>query len=1075
MFSGCQEARNAKLFRLMDASRSGVTSSNKLESTPALNIFNYLYFYNGAGVAIADFDNDGLDDIYLVCNQCADALYLNKGQLSFENVTKLAGIKNDQGWSFGVSVVDINADGWLDIYLTKVGDYKGIKGKNLLFVNEGVNSENIPVFSEQASKYGLDISSFGTQTAFFDYDLDGDLDAFLLNHSVHPNRTYGLGQERRQFDELSGDRLLENRDAYFEDVSAAVGIFQGKIGYGLDVSLGDVNNDGYPDIYVGNDFFENDYLYLSNGDKTFTEVVSGDSNPLGHTTHFSMGNAIDDVNNDGLLDIISLDMLPESLVSFKTSGSEYSFPVYRQYLKNGYSPQFMQNTLHLNNGASFSEVAFQQGVASTEWSWGVLSADFDLDGRKDLIITNGIPGATNDMDYVSFASQQAFQELIEAESVENIKNLDKIPSKYVANYAYRNAPNGFVDVSSEWLGERQSFSNGAAYGDLDNDGDLDLVVNNINERAFIYENLLEKDALNFLKVKLKGAIGNINGVGARVEVYTAEKSLFKENYPNHTYLSSVSPVLHFGLGKSQIADSVIVIWPGGARQTVGNVASNVTLKLDQNDAVFSVRNKEKNQQVLKPTTTNLDFSHQENSTLDFDRSTLIPNAKSNEGPTMAVADIDADGIDDLLVGGAKGQGSKIFLSSAGFSTEHNLSLGLLDPIKEATASHFFDADGDGDLDLVIGFGGNEFISGEALRPGLLINETNEWKKRRDLQELEIHVSKVESFDFDRDGDLDLLVTSNTVTGEFGKSSTNHLLLNESGAFVDGTIAKAPAFYSYGLIEDFQVLDVDSNGYEDVVVAGNWTPITIFYNDGQALNPSTISGSYGLWNSIQVDDFDQDGDVDIVAGNFGLNSRLVATEEQPMRLYRYDFDQNGKVDPILTYYYKDEETVFNSKDELMMQLPFLKKRYLSYRTFAEASVSEIFGENNLERADKKEVHMLQSSYFENQENTKFVSRSLPPEVQVSTIQDIFLEDFNGDGYMDLLVNGNTFELSTQIGRMDGLHGVLLINDQKGFFEVGDNLNILGAVREVETMKIENENIYIIGRNNAAPIFLKKNTE
>ncbi len=1065
--------KTKKLFEFIPIERSGIEFSNELNPTIDLNILTYLYYYNGAGVASADFNNDGLEDLYFVSNQAADKLYLNKGDLTFEDITKPAGINNDTGWSFGVTATDINSDGFIDIYISKVGNYKGIKGRNLLYINQGVNTNGVPSFIEAGPKHGLDISAFCTQTAFFDYDLDGDLDAYVLNHSVHPNSNYGLGEIRKKTDSLSGDMLLRNDNEYFVDVSVESGIYQGAIGYGLDLSIGDLNGDLFPDIYVGNDFFENDYLYINQGDGTFEDLINKKNNPLGHTTHFSMGNAFADLNNDGMQDIISLDMLPQDLVSYKTSGTEYPYSIYHQYLRKGYSPQFMQNTVHLNHAGGFSEAAFQLGISATEWSWAILANDFDLDGYKDLYITNGIPAATNDMDYVKFASEELIQKQLMNPSVDNFEVADKIPSKYVRNYGFKNLGTTFLDVSEDWFEEKNSYSSGAVAVDLDNDGDLDIVTNNINQPAFVYENKSLSGYVNYLKIAYVGDGDNKLGVGAKIRIHAGSLVIREENFPNRTYLSS-SPLNHtIGLGTNTRVDSLIVIWPNGSIQKRYNINSNQSIILSlkdadqiydadsENDSFFELNDKE----LIR-------FSHLDQTVLDFDRDPLIPFAKSNEGPSISVGDINMDGFDDLFLGGGKGQRSKIFFGDSDGLYEPDVWQLDENLIYEVTASHLFDADNDGDLDLLVGYGGNEFVSGEAIQPCIYFND-NGWTQGKKFQEIEQHVSSIKSFDIDKDGDLDLIITSNTVTGQFGKNGKNYILKNENGTFKDVTNLSAPEFMNYGLIEDVKVLDFDKNGYDDILVAGYWIPITIFLNDGEIFKPKIIlPNSEGWWNTIEAADFDNDGDTDLVAGNWGLNTRLRASKEEPITLYRYDFDENEKVDPIISYYHQGEETTLASKDELSKQLPYLNKKYLSYLSFAKASFGELFGPEKLKKASKKRVYNLSSTYFENVENGIFVPQMLPFEAQMSSVQDIMLDDIDEDGFVDMVLVGNSYELSTQLGRLDALHGLVMLNDRKGSFYTGEHLNITGAARKMERITINNDEYLLIGLNNDKPVILKR---
>ena len=547
-FFSCK--RNKTLFVKHNTSSTNIDFDNKLEESPDLNILTDLYFYNGAGVATGDFNNDGLEDLYFTGNQVADKLYLNKGDFKFEDVTDNAGINNSEPWTTGVTIVDINNDGLLDIYICKAGDNKGTRVSNLLYINQGVK-RGIPIFEEDAVAYGLDFKGFSTQATFFDFDLDSDLDMFLLNYSIHPNRNYGNGKKRMEIDTIFGDKLFENIKGQFIDVSTNAGIFQGKIGYGLGVSVSDLNNDGYPDLYIGNDFFENDYLYINQQNKTFKEVISSDITKLGHTTHFSMGNAIGDINNDGLPDIISLDMLPEDIRTYKTSGLEFPYQTYNYYLKNGYAPQYMQNTLHLNLGhGSFSEIAFQSGIASTEWSWGPLIADFDNDGYKDIYITNGILGATNDMDFIRFISNKNIQKRIsQGMSKQDLSFLKGLPKKKTSNYFFKN--NGdktFNNVTDIWSKNIPSFSNGAVYTDLDNDGDLDIVVNNVNEKAFVFENTINSsnNKTNYLKIKFKGGNKNTFGIGAKVKAYSNGTIIIEENFNTRGYLSSIGSILTIG-------------------------------------------------------------------------------------------------------------------------------------------------------------------------------------------------------------------------------------------------------------------------------------------------------------------------------------------------------------------------------------------------------------------------------------------------------------------------------------------------------------------------------------------------
>ena len=1083
LLSACAKKDSTK-FRLISGKDSGITFRNTLHESVDINIFNYMYFYNGGGVAVGDVNGDDLLDVFFTSNQESEALYLNLGGLKFKDITKVAGVEgNPSGWTTGVTMADVNADGKLDIYVSCVGDYLKFKSRNQLFINEGNDRNGVPIFKDRAAEFGLDLIGFSTQAAFFDYDRDGDLDMFMLNHSLHQQGTFGPSSLRNQSHPLAGDKLMRNDNGHFTDVTASSGIYSSVLGYGLGVVVSDVNLDGFPDIYVGNDFHENDYLYINQRNGTFKEMLDS---AMQHTSRYTMGVDLADFNNDAFPDLISMDMLPDNPKILKASMAEDPFDVYNFKLRYGYNHQFARNTLQINNqDGTFSDIALEAGVSATDWSWATFFADFDLDGSKDIFVANGIARRSNDLDYINFIEVDSIQGKLNSKMGQReLRFIEKMPQIKIPNFLFiNNGDSTFTNRAEEWGLGQSSYSNGSAYGDLDNDGDLDLVINNIEDEAMVYENraiTTEFTTHNFLQVNLKGNDGNFFGLGAKAFLYDSGKVQMLECMPTRGYQSSVDYRLTFGVGKSDVIDSLVVIWNNGQFEKITNVMANRRIAVDQKNArdAFDYSSFHRSSAYFKQADAiNIPYKHRENSFAEFNREQLIPHMMSTLGPASAVGDVNNDGREDMFLGGAKRQAGKIFIQTKEGNFQELVNAQLqADSVYEDVDAEFFDADGDGDKDLLVVSGGNEYFGRSLyMTPRLYKNDgKGNFYASKALPEVFFSGSCVAINDFDKDGDIDVFLGARTTTGRYGIKPDSYLLRNEgNGNFTDVTDDIAAELRAFGFIRDAMWADIDEDGDSDLLVAAEWSPITIFVNEKGKLKLLPLPGSgleqsNGWWSCIQASDFDNDGDIDFVAGNLGLNSKFRASESSPVRMYVGDFDKNDSTDQIISHYVDGKEYPFHTRDEMTKQMPFLKKRFLSYHKFADATLTDIFNREDLEKTQQYVSYNFQSCYVENLGNLKFKIMPLPRAIQFSTVDAAITGDFNTDGIPDVILAGNYFPVNVQRGRYDASYGSVLFGKGNGKFDVIPNVesgfSTAGETRELQKITINGSVYYLAVRNN-----------
>lgn len=1072
LFLGCggEPKSGGRLFTLLDKTRTGVDFENTLVPEDDFNIIDYLYFYDGGGVAIGDINNDRLPDLFLTGNQVRDRLYLNRGSFRFDDVTTAAGILSKENtWSTGVSMADVNGDGWLDIYVCRV-NHLTKTGHNQLYINQQDGT-----FKEESQRHGLDFEGLSTHIAWLDYDLDGDLDLYLLNHALHSRESYVPSWGRMIDAPRVGDKFYRQDNGYFVSIAAEAGIYSSALGYGLGIAASDLNQDGWPDLYVGNDFHEDDYLYINTGLGTFTESLW---KTTGQTSRSTMGVDIADLNNDGLPDIVALDMLPPDLATQRTAGNSNANARMRILADFGYGPQVARNTLQLHRGITpegmpfFSEIASFAGITATDWSWAPLAGDFDGDGWKDLYITNGIPGRPNDMDYIEYVAAPDIQRILrEGSPAQEAEVALKMPTATIPNYAFKGGHSlQFEDVSTTWGIADPVIGNGAAYGDLDLDGDLDLVVNALNHPALIYRN---ESTNNHISVILRGTGRNTSAIGARVSVWASGILMMQEQFPSRGFQSSVDHILSFGIGDALSADSVVVIWPSGLRSHRDHVPAGTRLILDETtdgQAPPTEKTEAPVPLIELVTRHEIAFTHTEDEVGDSEILPLLPYGRSTRGAALAVADVNGDQLEDIYLGGARGQSGVLYLQLPDGNFE-NSPFPDSDQSGEATAALFFDADGDRDPDLYVVNGGWTGPA-ELHQDQLYINSGSGdfYADSTRLPVLHSNGTVVAEADIDLDGDLDLFVGSDTPPDRYAEAGRSSLLLNDgTGYFRDVTESYSAVLPRVGHVTGATWADLVGDSLPDLALVGEWMPVTIFENRGTELINRTdslgLSNSTGLWQSLTVLDLNGDGFNDLVAGNLGLNTVL----DVPVALFADDFDQNGKIDPVIAQWEDEEWYAWASRDALLQQLPTLSARIPTYNAYRELSIADLFGEDI---QPDQIVQTLHSTVYWNHSAERFTAEVMPYEAQWAPVMS--LEAVRMELGTGLFMAGNLSATSDAFGAANASWGLLLHFTETGKMDIvhDSGFHVPGESRNIRLVRGHSNQI-IVARSNDTPIIFNLN--
>ena len=1082
------------LFKLKPSEETGITFNNRIVETDTFNILTQEYIFNGGGVAVGDFDNDSKPDLFFTGNQVANKLYLNQSGFKFKDVSLEAGIEAKDNWCTGVAVVDINHDQKLDLYVCSAMSENHGKRANKLFVNQGLNSEGIPVFKEMAREYGIADSGNSMGAAFFDYDKDGLLDLYVLNNEQTHILPTNYRKKVTDGSAVSNDKLYHNNgDGSFTDVTIEAGITIE--GFGLGIAVSDLNYDSWPDLYITNDYLTNDLLYINNGDGTFSNDIKGQ---LGHQSKFSMGSDVSDYNNDGLLDIVTLDMLGETNERMKTTIGHNPYITYNLNKRWDYEPQYSRNMLHRGNGLGipYSEVGLMAGISKTDWSWSPLFVDMDNDGMRDLLITNGFPRDITDKDFADF--KLGISRYVGPEKI-----LDSIPVAKVPNYAYKNMGNSlFSDVGTDWGLAIASFSNGAAYVDLDEDGDMDYVVNNINDEAFVFENTSnEKKELNqFLNVKFKGPPSNPLGIGTKLVLrYDDERFQYYEQNLTRGYMSSVSPTAHFGLGKPSKDAAIEVLWPDGHYQKLQKTKPDQTLIVDYDEAGEIDPSKLSFPLVPQKTTTlfselsdslNIHFVHQEHDIVDYNVQRVLPHKLTQNGPCVEAGDLNGDGLEDFIVGSSSGFSPILFFQSKdGTFHEKPLFIHENDKKYEEQDIVMFDIENDGDLDLYLVSGSNEFEKdSEYYTDRLMLNQGNGTFKETTSKTPEVNASGsvVRAQDFDHDGFVDLFVGGRTPYGQYPLADQSFLLKNLDGKLVDVTDTIIPDLRKIGMVTDAEWVDIDGDSLIDLVVVGELMPITLFKNQGSSfekMRNTDLDKYLGWWKSVISEDFDNDGDKDLIVGNLGDNNFYRPSQEKPVTIVAKDFDNNGSIDPVMFAYFKNKDGKYGSYPvnfwgDLFGQSPLFRSKFDLYKDYSKATENNLFTPDELKGTEKWIGNYDKSIYVENLGNGRFEISPLPIQAQIAPINDIAITDFNGDGNQDVLLIGNDYGNEVFIGKYDAFHGLLLQGNGKGGFKsipvAKSGFLVPGdAKRMVIVKSVLGGSVYVIAQNKGQLLMYRKN--